>query len=50
VGIAEDAAGRRSGVANVSARAHDLGGTCVLERVSEAGGTRLTWRVPLDAG
>ncbi len=49
VGIVDDPAGRRSGVANVSARAHDLGGTCVLERVSEAGGTRLTWRVPLDA-
>jgi signal transduction histidine kinase len=36
-------------VANISARAQDLGGSCRIERVSEAGGTRLTWRVPLDA-
>ncbi len=49
VGIALDGAGRRSGVANIASRAHDLGGSCRLERVSDAGGTRLTWRVPLDA-
>jgi signal transduction histidine kinase len=49
VGIDADGAGRRSGVANISARAQDLGGSCVIERVSEAGGTRLTWCVPLDA-
>ena len=49
VGISLDRAGRRSGVANIAGRAHDLGGSCRLERVSEAGGTRLTWRVPLDA-
>ncbi len=49
VGIDDDGAGRRSGVANISARAQDLGGSCRIERVSAAGGTRLTWRVPLDA-
>lgn len=49
VGIATDGAGRRSGVANIDSRAQELGGSCVLQRVSEAGGTRLTWRVPLDA-
>jgi signal transduction histidine kinase len=49
VGIAEEGPGRRSGVANISARAQDLGGSCRLERVSEKGGTRLTWRVPVDA-
>jgi signal transduction histidine kinase len=49
VGIDGDGAGRRSGVANISARAQDLGGSCLIERVSAAGGTRLTWCVPLDA-
>jgi signal transduction histidine kinase len=49
VGIADDGVGRRSGVANIDSRALELGGTCRLERVSEDGGTRLTWRVPLDA-
>jgi signal transduction histidine kinase len=49
VGIEGDGAGRRSGVANISARAQDLGGSCLIERVSDAGGTRLTWCVPLDA-
>jgi signal transduction histidine kinase len=49
VGIDDGGSGRRSGVANISARAQDLGGSCRIERVSDAGGTRLTWRVPLDA-
>lgn len=48
VGIADQLTGRRSGVANISARAHELGGTCRMQRVSEEGGTCLTWRVPLD--
>ncbi len=47
VGIASSGPGRRSGVANIVGRAHELGGTCRLERVSEEGGTRLTWSVPL---
>jgi signal transduction histidine kinase len=47
IGIATDGAGRRSGVANIESRAQELGGSCLLQRVSEAGGTRLTWRVPL---
>jgi len=49
VGISDDGPGRRSGVANIGSRAHDLGGSCRLERVSAEGGTRLIWRVPLDA-
>ncbi len=49
VGIAADGPGRRSGVANIDSRAHELGGSCRLERVSVEGGTRMTWRVPLDA-
>jgi len=49
VGVADDGAGRRSGVANIASRAQDLGGTFLLERVSAEGGTRMTWRVPLDA-
>lgn len=40
--------GRRSGLANMSARAADLGGECTLQRVSDEGGTRLTWRVPIS--
>lgn len=48
VGISADGAGRRSGVANIASRAQELGGSCRLERVADAGGTRLTWCVPLD--
>jgi signal transduction histidine kinase len=48
VGIRADGPGRRSGVANIASRAQELGGSCRLDRVSEAGGTRLTWCVPLD--
>jgi len=39
--------GRRSGLANLSARAADLGGECTIQRVSDDGGTRLRWRVPI---
>jgi signal transduction histidine kinase len=46
VGISDEGPGRRSGVANIAARAQVLGGWCRLERVSESGGTRLTWCVP----
>lgn len=46
IGISADGPGRRSGVANISARAQVLGGSCRLERVSDQGGTRLTWCVP----
>ncbi len=49
VGIDDEHSGRRSGVANIGSRAHDLGGGCRLERVSAEGGTRLTWRVPFDS-
>jgi signal transduction histidine kinase len=47
VGVDPTIEGRRSGLANLSARAQDLGGGCTLERVSAAGGSRLTWRAPL---
>jgi signal transduction histidine kinase len=46
VGVPFDGSGRRSGVANLNARAMGLGGSCSLERVSDNGGTRLIWRVP----
>jgi signal transduction histidine kinase len=46
IGINAAGPGRRSGVANIAARAQVLGGSCRLERVSDEGGTRLTWRVP----
>ena len=36
VGIDDEGSGRRSGVANISARAQDLGGSCRIERVSES--------------
>ena len=46
IGLPAHGEGRRSGMANMSARAQDLGGQCVAERVSESGGTRVVWRVP----
>lgn len=46
IGVPFDGSGRRSGVANLNARAMALGGSCSLERVSDSGGTRLIWRVP----
>ncbi len=49
IGVDDLGGGRRSGVANIASRAQDLGGSCRLERVSADGGTRLTWRVPLNA-
>ena len=39
--------GRRSGLANLNARAQELGGSCTLDRAAESGGTSLLWRVPL---
>jgi signal transduction histidine kinase len=45
VGISEN--NRRSGLANINARAAELGGVCTVERVNEAGGTRLRWSVRL---
>lgn len=48
VGVDRRGPMRRSGVANLSARAQELGGSCLIERVAMAGGTRLAWRVPLD--
>lgn len=49
VGIDTSHRGRRSGLANLSARAQDLGGTCVLERIDDSGGTRVTWRALLPS-
>jgi signal transduction histidine kinase len=49
VGVAQEGGGRRSGLANLSARAQDLGGVCLLERVAASGGSRLTWRAPIPA-
>lgn len=46
-GIGPTDSGRRSGLANMAARAAELGGECTIERVSESGGTRLAWRVPV---
>ncbi|MFA7322740.1 MAG: GAF domain-containing protein [Candidatus Nanopelagicales bacterium] len=48
IGIDREGPMRRSGVANLSARAQELGGSCQIQRVAMAGGTRLAWRVPLD--
>lgn len=45
-GIGMPETGRRSGVRNIMARAADAGGSCVVERVDESGGTRVTWSVP----
>ena len=46
-GVGIDDHGRRSGIANITARADDLGGVCRVERVDESGGTRLHWSVRL---
>lgn len=46
VGLTDSA--RRSGLANMSSRAAELGGECVVERVSDLGGTRVRWRVPAN--
>jgi signal transduction histidine kinase len=45
VGIGDG--GRLSGLANLTARADELGGVCSVERVDESGGTRLRWSVRL---
>ena len=45
VGIGDG--GRLSGLANITARASELGGVCAVERVDDAGGTRLRWSVRL---
>lgn len=45
-GVGIEESGRRSGLANLVARAHDVDGSCVVERVSPEGGTRVTWRMP----
>jgi signal transduction histidine kinase len=42
------AATRRSGLANLQARAGELAGTCDLEPGERGIGTRLVWQVPLD--
>ena len=45
VGLGEST--RRSGLANMSARAESLGGECVIESLADAGGTRVRWSVPV---
>ncbi len=47
-GVGLTYSGRRSGLANLSARAAALGGECTVDRIAEAGGTRVRWRVPLQ--
>jgi signal transduction histidine kinase len=46
-GIGLPAGGRRSGLANLAARASQLGGTCTVARRPDAGGTCLVWDVPI---
>lgn len=46
-GVGLTDSGRRSGLANMSARAAKLGGDCSVEQVTESGGTRVVWRVPV---
>jgi signal transduction histidine kinase len=47
-GVGMGAGGRRSGLANLEARATQLGGSLSLTQ-APSGGTRLTWRAPLVA-
>lgn len=46
IGLPEEGTARRSGMANIAARAAELGGDCRAERVSLEGGTRVVWRAP----
>ncbi|HEV8024261.1 MAG TPA: ATP-binding protein, partial [Candidatus Nanopelagicales bacterium] len=46
IGLPEEGPARRSGMANIAARAAELGGDCRSERVSPEGGTRVVWRAP----
>lgn len=47
VGVPTTGGGRRSGITNLLVRAQALGGTCLVERATDSGGTRLTWRAPV---
>ncbi len=47
IGLPDRGTLRRSGMANIAARAQELGGECVAERLSAAGGTRVMWRAPV---
>ena len=47
-GVGIPATAKRSGLANLVARAQVLGGTCTTTSPME-GGTQLQWRVPLAA-
>ncbi len=46
IGLPDTGPLRRSGMANIAARAQELGGECVAERLSAGGGTRVMWRAP----
>jgi PAS domain S-box-containing protein len=48
-GVGMHDSGRRSGLANIRARAERLGGTMRITSPSK-GGTRLEWRVPMNPG
>ena len=39
---------RKSGLANIESRAHQHGGSVLIERAAGDGGTRLIWRAPLS--
>ena len=47
VGVPTTGGGRRSGITNLLVRAQALGGSCLVERAADGGGTRLTWRAPV---
>ena len=46
-GVGMTESGRRSGLANIQSRAQALGGSSSIDLVDQAGGTRLSWRVPI---
>lgn len=46
VGLPTDGPGRKSGMANIAARAQEIGGSCEAVRVAQDGGTRVVWRAP----
>jgi two-component system, NarL family, sensor histidine kinase DevS len=47
-GVGIDSPGEGNGLRNMNERAIAFGGSCEIDRASDAGGTRIQWRVPVD--
>lgn len=47
IGIDESGPAHQSGIANLTARAQERGGSCLINRINDEGGTRVVWRIPV---